>query len=133
LEARLPVHLRLPTYGSVEDTSTEQDAVQNRVNQIIELDEIRRRAYDQNCRNQNKVKKAFDRSARYRDFIVGDTVLLWDKGREKPGKHDKFDSLWLGPYLIREIAGPNSFHLSHLDGEPINIPRNGQQLKLFYR
>jgi hypothetical protein len=133
LEARLPVHLRLPTYGSVEDTSAEQDAVQNRVNQIIELDEIRRKAYDQNCRNQNRVKKAFDRSARHRDFIVGDTVLLWDKGREKPGKHGKFDSLWLGPYLIREIAGPNSFHLSHLDGEPINIPRNGQQLKLFYR
>jgi transposase InsO family protein len=26
-EARFPVHLRLPTYGSVEDFSTEQDAV----------------------------------------------------------------------------------------------------------
>jgi hypothetical protein len=51
LEARLPVHLRLPTYGSVEDISAEQDAVQDRVNQIIELDEIRRRAYDQNCKN----------------------------------------------------------------------------------
>jgi len=65
--------------------------------------------------------------------MIGDIVLLWDKGREKPGKHDKFDSLWLGPYLIREIAGPNSFHLSHLDGEPINILRNEQQLKLFFR
>jgi hypothetical protein len=72
-------------------------------------------------------------STRKRDFMIGDIVLLWDKGREKPGKHGKFDSLWLGPYLIREIAGPNSFHLSHLDGEPINIPRNGQQLKLFFR
>jgi hypothetical protein len=82
------------------------------------LDEIRQRAYDQNCRNQVKVKKAFDRSTRYRDFIVGDIVLLWDKGREKPGKYGKFDSLWLEPYLIREIAGPNSFHLIHLDGEP---------------
>jgi hypothetical protein len=27
LEARLPVHLRIPTYGSVEDTSAEKDAV----------------------------------------------------------------------------------------------------------
>jgi hypothetical protein len=126
LEARLPVHLRLPTYGSVEDFSTEQDAFQNRINQVIELDEIRRRAYDQSCKNQSKVKKAFDKSARQRDFMIGDTVLLWDKGREKTGKHGKFDSLWLGPYLIREIAGPNSFHLSHLDGELINIPRNGQ-------
>jgi hypothetical protein len=133
LEARLLVHLRLPTYGSVENFSTKQDAVQNMVNQIIELDENRRRAYDQNCRNQSKVKKAFDKSARKRDFIVGNTVLLWDKGREKPGKHGKFDSLWLGPYVIREIAGPNSFHLSHLDGEPINILRNGQQLKFFFR
>jgi hypothetical protein len=64
---------------------------------------------------------------------LGDTVLLWDKGREKPGKHGKFDSLWLGPYVIREIVGPNSFHLNHLDGDPINISRNGQQLKLFFR
>jgi hypothetical protein len=92
LEARLPVHLRLPTYGSVEDLSTKQDAVQNRVNQIIELDENRRRAFDQNCRSQTKVKIAFDKLARQRDFIVGDIVLLWDKGREKPGKHGKFDS-----------------------------------------
>jgi hypothetical protein len=85
LEARLPVHLRLPTYDSVQDFSTEQDAVQNRVNQIIELDESRRNAYNQNCKSQSKVKKAFDKSTRQRDFIVGDTVLLWDKGREKLG------------------------------------------------
>jgi hypothetical protein len=121
LEARLPMHLRLPTYGSVEYFSTEQYAVQNRVNQIIELEENIRRAYDQNCRNRSKVKKDFDKSSKQRDFIIGDTVLLWDKGREKPGKHGKFDSLWLGPYVIREIAGPNSFHLSYLDSESINI------------
>jgi hypothetical protein len=54
---------------------------QSMVNQIIELDENKRRAYDQNCRNQSKVKKDFDKSARQRDFIVGDTILLWDKGR----------------------------------------------------
>jgi hypothetical protein len=78
---------------------------------MIELDESRRRAYDQSCINQEKVKRAFDKSTRQRDFIVGDTVLLWDKGKEKPGKHGKFDSLWLGPYVIRGIAGPNSFHL----------------------
>jgi hypothetical protein len=40
------MHLRLPTYGPVEDLSTEHDVVQNMVNQIIELDENKRRAYD---------------------------------------------------------------------------------------
>jgi transposase InsO family protein len=64
LEARLHMHLRLPTYGSIEDLSTKQDAVQNRVNQVIELDEIRRRAYHQNCRNFSEVKKSFDKLAR---------------------------------------------------------------------
>jgi len=97
------------------------------------LEENRRKAYDQSYKNQEKIKKTFDKSTRQMDFRIEDTVLLWDKGKEKPGKHGKFDSLWLGPYLIREIAGPNSFHLSHLDGEPMNIPRNGQQLKLFFR
>jgi hypothetical protein len=33
--------------------------------------------------------------------MIVDTVFLWDKGREKPWKHGKFDSLWLGPYVIR--------------------------------
>jgi hypothetical protein len=46
LQARLPVHLRLPTYESVEDFSTKQDAIQNKINQVIELDENRRKAYD---------------------------------------------------------------------------------------
>jgi hypothetical protein len=103
------------------------------INQIIDLDENKRNAYDHNSRNEEKIKRAFDKSARQRDFRVGDIVLLWDKGREKPGKHGKFDSLWLGPYMIREIVGPNSFYLSHLDGELVNIPRNGQQLKLFFK
>ena len=100
---------------------------------MIELDENRRKVYDQNCRNQEKDKREFDKSARHRDFRVGDTMLLWDKGKEKLGKHGKFDSLCLGPYMIREIAGPNSFYLINLDGDPMNIPRNGQQLKLFFK
>jgi hypothetical protein len=48
LEARFPIHLRLPTYVLVQDFSTEHDVVQNRVNQIIELYESRRKAYNQN-------------------------------------------------------------------------------------
>jgi hypothetical protein len=133
LDVRLPVYLKLMAYGLLQDFSIAKDVVENRINQMIELNENRRKANDKNCRNQEKVKRAFDKSARQRDFIIGDTMLLWDKGKEKPCKHGKFNSLWLGPYVIREIAGPNSFYLSHLDSEPMNIPRNGQQFKLFYR
>lgn len=103
------------------------------MNQLIELDENRRKTFDHNLKNQDKVKKAFDKSSRQRDFQVGDTVLLWDKRREKPEKHEKFDSLWTGPYLVHSIAGTNSFNLSHLDGEILPLPVNGQLLKLSFK
>jgi hypothetical protein len=40
-------------------------------------------------------------SSRPRTFHKGDTVLLWDKSE----KHGKFDSLWIGPYIIHDMAG----------------------------
>ena len=133
LDVTLPVHLKLPVYQLLQAFSTDQNAVQNRMNQLIELDENRRKAFDHSLKNQDKVKKAFDKSSRQRDFQVGDTVLLWDKRREKPGKHGKFDSLCTGPYLIDSIAGTNSFNLSHLDGEILPLPVNGQLLKIFFK
>ena len=99
----------------------------------MELDEARRTTFDAICKNQSNLKKSFDKSSRYRSLQVGDMVLLWDRKNEKPGKHKKFDSLWLGPYIIRDIAGPNSFHLRKLDGEPLDLPTNGQMLKLFFK
>ena len=61
----------------------EEDSMPNRINQIIELDENQRKALDHSIRNQDKIdKRTFDKSARPRDFQIGDTILLWDKRRE---------------------------------------------------
>ena len=76
LDVTLPVHLKLPMYQLLQAFSTNQNAVQNRMNQLIELDENKRKAFDHSLKNQDKVKKAFDKSYRERDFQVGDTVLL---------------------------------------------------------
>eukprot|EP00253_Pinus_taeda_P012470 PITA_12470 len=121
------------TYQLLQNFSTNKDVVQNRIDQIVELDEARRTAFEAICKNQSNIKKSFDKCSRSRSLQVGDMVLLWDRKNEKPGKHKKFDSLWLGPYIIRDIAGPNSFHLSRLDGEPLDLPANDQMLKLFFR
>jgi len=99
----------------------------------VELDETRRKALDNMYKNQSNIKKRFDKSSRSRSLQVGDMVLLWDRKNEKLGKHKKFDSLWLGPYPIRGIAGPNAFQLSTLEGEPLQLPANGQLLKLFFK
>jgi len=78
------------------------------------------------------MKKNFDITSRPKSFQIVDTVLLWNKRKEKSGKHGKFDSLWMGPYIIQEIVGANSFFLSDLDGEKLFLPINGRILKTFY-
>ena len=125
LDVTLPIHLKIPVYQLLQAFSTDQNAVQNRLDQLIELDEKQRKAFNHSLKSQNKVKRAFDKSSRQRDFQVGDS-------REKPGKHGKFDNLWTGPYLLHSIAGTNSFNLGHIDGERLPLPVNGQLLKLFF-
>ena len=119
-------------YQFVQKYGLYEDFQQNRIDQLIELDEIRRKALDQSIKNQDKVKRTFDKSSRQRVFQEGDTVLLWDKSREKPGNHGKFDNLWIGPYIIQGLAGRNSFYLNKLDGENLALPVNDQLLKLLF-
>ena len=132
LDVTLVVHLKLPVYQFVQKYGLDEDFHQNRIDQIIELDENRRKALDQSIKNQEKIKKTFDKSSRQRDFQAGDTVLLWHKRTEKSGSHGKFDSLWAGPYIIQDVAAKNSFVLSRLDDEKLPLPVNGQLLKFFY-
>jgi hypothetical protein len=104
--------------------------MQGRINQLIELDETRRHAYDHLFQSQEKTKKKFDKRDCQRNLQEGDLVLLWNKKGEKPGNHGKFESLWLGPYQIQGVAGNNSFYLSHLDGEKLPLPINRNFLSL---
>ena len=128
----LPIHLKLPVYQVLQESGSDQDDYQSRIHELVELDEVRRRAVDQNTKSRDKVKRNFDKSSRPRTFQKGDTVLLWDKRRETPGKHGKFDSLWMGPYIIHDKAGVNSLHLSDMDGEKQTLLVNEQLLKLFF-
>ena len=51
LDVTLPIHLKLPVYQLLQNFSSDQDAIQNRVNQLIELDENIRKSLDQSIRN----------------------------------------------------------------------------------
>ena len=132
ITATLPLSMQIPIFRMLSDYEAEKDEMEQRVNQIIELDGSRRASLDQLLRHQESVKGTFDKSAKPRSFQIGDTVLLWDKRREKLGKNGKFDSLWRGPYIICDFVGTNFFILNTMEGERLNLPINGQQLKLFY-
>jgi hypothetical protein len=64
LDVIFPVHLKLLVYQFVQKYGLDEDFHQNRIDQIIELDESRRKALDQRIKNQKKVNKTFDKSSR---------------------------------------------------------------------
>jgi hypothetical protein len=78
----------------------------------------------QMAQNQENIKGNFDHKEKDKIFKEGDLVLLWDKRREKPSMHKKFDGLWIRPYKIMSEVGINSFNMSMLEGEALKLPVN---------
>jgi hypothetical protein len=132
LEEKLPVTLQIPILRFTQQYATDGEAIQGRIDQLIELDETRRKALGQMERNQEKIKSTFDHKDKERSFAKGDLVLLWDKRKEKPGMHKKFDSLWTGPYKILSHAGTNSFNLGTMEGESLRLSVNSLHIKCYH-
>jgi ribonuclease HI len=131
--AVLPVHLQIPALRlAIAEAEDDFQPLQHRLDTLLELEEVRKDAFQHLQKKQDIVKRSFDKRATMVNYKVGDDVLLWDKAHEAPSKHRKFDSLWLGPYTIYEVLGTNAFRLKTLDGEPLQFPVNGRHLKFFY-
>jgi len=47
-------------------------------------------------------------------FELGDIILKWDEERAKLERHQKFDSLWSGPYIITQAMQINAFKLQDI-------------------
>lgn len=43
-------------------------------------------------------------------------VLLWNKAKENPPLHRKFEAIWLGLYQIEKVCGFNSNILKDMNG-----------------
>jgi hypothetical protein len=132
LEVKFSINLQIHVLQFAQQFTTDEEELQGRIDQLIELDESKRHAFDQMARNQDKSKEAFGYKTRQRDFEEGDLVLMWDKMKEKPSMHTNFDSLWLGPYKIENIFGIGSFYLTTHEGRRLPLLINVSLLKPFY-
>ena len=74
------------------------EAVEQRFNDLNELDEFCIKAYVISALYKVKMKKYHDQKIEKRDFMVGESVLLFNSRLHFfPGK---LKSKWTGPYLI---------------------------------
>jgi hypothetical protein len=103
-----------------------------RLNQILKLEEEQVEALKKIDQRQHNVKKYFDQSATIKNFQKGELVLLWNKAKEKPSMHTKFEALWIGPYIIENILSFNLYMLKDMKGTILMFPVNGKHLKSFF-
>jgi len=83
--------------------------------------------------HQEMIKRNFDKKVKSDVFKTGDMVLKWDAARQEKGKHEKFDALWTGPFIVAEVHQNNTFVLQTLSGEPVSGgPFNGRFLKIYF-
>ena len=86
----------------------------------------------QNLEATKKCTKAqYDRKVHPHTFHEGDLVLVYDQAHDALS-HGKFDSLWLGPYIINKNLGKGAYLLEDFEGHPLPNPRNALYLKRYY-
>lgn len=59
-------------------------------------------------------------------------VLLWNVRLEEKGKHGNFDRILLGPYLIHENWGEDSYFIKELSGGILELSVHGKFLKRYF-
>ena len=77
----------------LQEQKNESNHLLRRINHIIDLNELRDKAYDSMQVHQEKMKNTFDRRVKEENFLIDDLVLIWDALHEDNGKHGKFDHI----------------------------------------
>ena len=104
-----------------------------RMMDLVELQQIREQVVGKSEAHQQRIKGMFDKRAKVYNFQVGDWFLKWDTVRQDKGKHGKFDSLWIDPFVIAQVHKNNTFKLQNLEDEEVfDGPMNGVFLKLYF-
>ena len=103
-----------------------------RITDLAEVHQIRKHLVEKAAAHQKNIKEAFDRKTKSDNFQVGDLVLKWDALKEKKGNHGKFYAFWIGPFIISQIQGNNTFMLKIMEGQAVfDGPVNGRFLKIY--
>ena len=103
IEAIFPIQLILPIAKLFQEEQDEPNDMVSRMLDLVELHQVKEYVIEKSKAHQKKIKTIFDRKEKTYNFQVGDWVFKWDIVRQYKGKHGKFDSLWIGPFVIAQV------------------------------
>ncbi|PKA59790.1 hypothetical protein AXF42_Ash011914 [Apostasia shenzhenica] len=82
--------------------------------------------------HKHRVERYFNRRVNPRDFIQGDLVLKRRLLASNKLGVPKLEPNWEGPYIVREVAGPNAYYLMTSEGTQLPRTSSGDDLKKFH-
>ncbi len=105
----------------------ESQSLKDRLERLEGLNEARQLNAQHIETMQRRHEVQFDKRHKFRTFTPGMLVMLQNARKfEFPSK---FDALWLGPFVIKEVFPNNSIQLQKLDGLDFLARTNGGRYK----
>jgi len=118
LEAIFPIQCEISSLklaiNLLPDTSDEEA----RFLELIHIDETCREAALANKAHKKWIRAQYDHNVKPHIFSEGDLVLLYDQEANKLGT-GKFESLWMGPYIVKHVLAKGAYNLVDYDGIPL--------------
>jgi hypothetical protein len=125
-EAVLPIEIE---HNSPRVAEYEEETLRKALEDDVDaLDEARDEVLSRVAKYQQDLKNYHSLRLRPRSFQVGDLVL-----RLTQDSHEKFESPWVGPYIVTEVLPGGAYRLKDKkSGKDEPNPWNVAQLRRFY-
>jgi len=132
MEAILPLEVKIPSLRVLMETKLEEaEWVQARYDQLNLIDEKRLVTVCHGQLYQNRMKKAFDKKVRPREFREGDLVVKKIIYVQKDHR-GKWMSNYEGPYVVKKVFSRGALILTRMDGKGLSLPVNSDAVKRSY-
>ncbi len=131
LEVLLPIECEMPSLKLVVELLPNTSIEEERLLCLNHLYETCRNATLATKAEKKWVTAQYDKSVKPNIFWEGDLVFLYNQRHDDLGA-DKFESLWLGPYIVKWVLEKGAYELLDYDGFSLRKPRNGLYLKCDY-
>jgi len=132
MEAILPLEVKIPSLRVLMETKLEEaEWVQARYDQLNLIDEKRLVTVCHGQLYQNRMKKAFDKKVRPREFREGDLVVKKIIYVQKDHR-GKWMSNYEGPYVVKKVFSRGALILTRMDGKELSLPVNSDAVKRSY-
>ncbi|GAU46436.1 hypothetical protein TSUD_91540 [Trifolium subterraneum] len=132
MEAVLPVEVEIPSMRVLMETElAEAEWCQNRYDQLNLIEEKRMAALCHGQLYQIRMKQAFDRKVRPREFREG-SVLKIGPVIEPPDSRGKWTPNYEGPYVVKRAFSGGAMTLVTMDGDELPRPVNADAVKKYF-